>query len=186
MENLKKILIDALDRFSEKTGICVISDPLRHPSSSDVVTLDIPGYRQTNSFSCGFAAGLMVLHAFRPTASIDAFYRKVRPTSERGASTRKVVDALRKSGVGVSVRTNLSFRTIRETVDQGFPIIACVHTNEPDVHHWVVIYGYGLKPNRLFIAGNGKPVFDRREHLWTEYSRNMAPEKGFGLVCWGK
>jgi hypothetical protein len=186
MEHLARLLVDAVDKFSEKTGICVIADPLRHRSSNEVVTLDVPGYRQTNSFSCGFAAGLMVLHTFRPSASIDAFYRKVRPTSERGASTRKVVDALRKSGVGVSVRTDLTFRSIRETIDQGFPIIACVHANEPGVQHWVVIYGYGLKPNRLFVAGNGLPFFDRREHLWADYSKTMAPEKGFGLVCWGK
>lgn len=186
MDVLTKILVGALDEFSAKTGICVISDPLRHLSSSDVVTLNIPGYRQTNSFCCGFVAGLMVLHTFRPSASIDAFYRKVRPTSEYGASTRKVVNALRKSGVGVSIRTNLTFRSIRETLDQGYPIIACVHANEPDVQHWVVIYGYGLKPNRIFIAGNGKFFFNKREHLWSEYSKGMAPAKGFGLVCWGK
>ncbi len=47
------------------------------------MTLAVPGYRQVESDTCGFAAGLMVLHTFHPRADIDAFYRRVRPTRSR-------------------------------------------------------------------------------------------------------
>lgn len=171
--------------FAENTGICVISDWLRHPCTDDVVTLDIPGYRQVESFTCGFVAGLMVLHTFRPNASIDRFYYAVRPTLNHGASTRKVVNALRKSGVGVSIRNDLNFAEICKQIDNGFPIISTVITNDADTDHWIVIYGYGIKPSRVFIAANGLPYFARREYSFAEYSKLASP-RGFGLVCWGK
>lgn len=180
-----QLISDCLDKFSEMTGICVIRDRLSHPGSPDVVTLAIPGYLQVESYTCGFVAGLMVLHAFRPKASIDRFYHAVKPTSRHGASTRKIVNALRRSGVGVSIRNDLDFAGIREQIDSGFPIISCVHTDDPDVDHWVVIYGYGIKPNRVFIAANGLPYLSRREYSFAEYS-NIASPRHFGLVCWGK
>jgi hypothetical protein len=176
---------DLLDGFSEKTGICVVRDRLSHPCSPEVVTLDIPGYRQVESYTCGFVAGLMVLHTFRPTACIDAFYKAVKPTEKHGASTRKVVNALRKFDIGVSIRHDLDFTAICQQIDSGFPIIACVHTSDPEIDHWVVIYGYGTRPNRVFIAANGLPYFARREYTYAEYARLSAP-KGFGLVCWGE
>jgi hypothetical protein len=178
-------LSDIRDIFADKTGICIVPDRLSHPRSELVVTLDIPGYVQVESYTCGFVAGLMVLHTFRPKASIDRFYRAVRPTSRHGASTGKVVNALRKSGVGVSIRNDLDFAGIRKQIDEGFPIISCVHTDDPAIDHWVVIYGYGIKPNRVFIAANGKPFLARREYSFAEYS-NLVSHRRFGLVCWGK
>lgn len=174
-----------LDAFAERTGICVVRDRLSHPCSPDVVTLDVPGYRQVESYTCGFVAGLMVLHACRPGACIDRFYKAVRPTYTHGTSTRKVVGALRKSGVGVSIRNDLDFDGIRARIDNGFPIISCVKTGDPNVEHWVVIYGYGIRPNRVFLAANGLPYLARREYPFAEYSRMSSPRR-FGLVCWGK
>jgi hypothetical protein len=184
-EFLRKEVAPRIDAWSNRTGIVVVRDRLSHPGTDDVVTLDIAAYRQVESYTCGFVAGLMVLHTFRPSASIDRFYREVRPCSRYGASTRKVADALRKSGVGVSVRHDLDFAGIRGQIDAGFPIIACVHTDDPAVEHWVVIYGYGLRPNRVFIAANGLPYFARRKYSYAEYSRLSSPSR-FGLVCWGK
>ena len=149
------------------------------------MTLNIAAYRQVESYTCGFVAGLMVLHTFRPSASVDRFYRKVRPNPRTRASTRKVTEALRNSGVGVSVRHDLDFSGIREQIDAGFPIISCVHTDNPAVEHWVVLYGYGIRPNRVFIAANGLPYLARREYPYSEYSRLSSPKR-FGLVCWGK
>jgi len=76
MENPREILIAALNECSEKTGICVLSAPLKHSSSSDVVnatTVDIPGFRQRNSSSPGYVAGLIGLLPFRPSVSIGEF-----------------------------------------------------------------------------------------------------------------
>ena len=180
-----KIFETLQDDFANYTGICVIRDLLRHPCSDDVVTLDIPGYMQVESFTCGFVAGLMVLHTFRPNASIDKFYKAVQPTKRYGASTRKVAGALRKSGVGVSIHHDLDFAAIRSAIDNGWPMIVCVSTDDSDVHHWVVIYGYGTKPNRVFIAANGLPYLAKREYLYSEYAKMSQPAK-FGMVCWGK
>lgn len=184
-EKFAEKCLAAIDGFAERTGICVIRDRLNHPGSPDVVTLDISGYRQLESFTCGFVAGLMVLHTYRPTASIDRFYRAVNPTRLYGASTRKVADALRKSGIGVSIRHNLDFAEIRRQIDSGFPIITCIKTASPLVDHWVVIYGYGRNSDRVFLAGNGIPYFARREILWRDFAKKTRP-KNFGLVCWGK
>lgn len=180
-----KAIQDFLDIFAENTGIVVISDPLSYPSSENVVTLDVPGYRQVESYTCGFVAGLMVLHTFRPKASIDRFYHAVNPTHSHGTSTRKVVNALRGFGVGVSIRKDLNFAGIREQIDSGFPIITCVRTKDEDVDHWVVLYGYRRNPNKVFIAANGLPYFGRREYTVKEY-RTLVRPLGFGLVCWGK
>ncbi|MBX3739974.1 MAG: hypothetical protein KF712_03205 [Akkermansiaceae bacterium] len=173
------------DSFAERTGICVLRDRLGHPISDDVVTLDITGYRQIESYTCGFVAGLMVLHTFRPEANIDRFFKAVRPTQKYGASARKVVNALRNFRIGVSIREDLDFSGIRKQIDNGFPIITCVHTDDPHIDHWVVIYGYGTKPNRVFIAANGLPYLARREYSFAEYSKLASPRR-FGLVCWGK
>ncbi|MCB1204403.1 MAG: hypothetical protein KDN18_09100 [Verrucomicrobiae bacterium] len=185
LATLREVADQARDAFAARTGICVLHDRLKHPGVPGVVTLAVPGYRQVESYTCGFVAGLMVLHTFHPDADIDAFFHRVRPTRRHGASTRKVADALRRSGVGVSIRKRLGFREIRREIDAGFPILTCLKTGDEDVEHWVVIYGYGLKPNRLFIAGNGLPFFDAREISWETYLKTAGSGRA-GLVCWGK
>lgn len=184
-QRISEACLAAIDRLAERTGIRVVRDRLSHPSLPDVVTLEVSGYRQAESFTCGFVAGLMVLHTFRPSASIDRFYRAVNPTRLYGASTRKVASALRRSGIGVSIRHNLDFKAIQTQINNGFPIITCIKTSDPSVDHWVVIYGYGRNSARLFVAGQGIPYFARREILWMDFNRKIRP-KGFGLVCWGK
>ncbi len=63
----------ALDLISETTGFVAVRDRLYHPGGDDVVTPDLPGYKQTNTFGCGAIAGLMILRTFKPKASIDDF-----------------------------------------------------------------------------------------------------------------
>ncbi len=105
--SLRRASDQVRDAFAAKTGISVLHDRLKHPAVPGVVTLAVPGYRQAESYTCGFAAGLMALHTFHPRADIDAFCRRVRPTPRHGASTRKVANALRISGVAVSIRKSL-------------------------------------------------------------------------------
>jgi len=182
---LRRASDQARDSFAAKTGICVLHDRLKHPAVPGVATLAVPGYRQVESYTCGFAAGLMVLHTFHPRADIDAFYRLVRPTPRHGASTRKVANALRMSGVGVSIRKGLGFHEIRREIDAGFPILTCLKTEVEGIEHWVVIYGYGLTPNRLYFAGSSVRSIDGREMSWAAYSKEAGSGRT-GLVCWGK
>jgi len=174
------------DRLSEKTGIVAMRDRLLHPGTPDTITLDIPGYKQTNTFSCAVTAGLMVLHTFQPSASVDRFYHLVNPDEETGAEPWKLVRALRQSKIGVSERCNLHWKDIQRSISDGFPIITLVRTKNPDVDHWVVIYGVGSDPDRVFVAANGWLLFGRREYQWHEFQSNCWRPQGYGLVCWGK
>ena len=175
----------ALDLISDKTGFVAVRDRLHHPSGSDVVTLAVPGYRQTNTYSCGAIAGLMILRTFKPKASLDEFYRRINPDPEHGSDTPELLRALRKSGVGVDERYNLNWRSVSNAIRDGYPIATVVNTKKAQVLHWVVIYGVGVNPNRVYIAGDGLPWIGKREYAWPDFVRRWRP-KGFGLVCWGK
>src|SRR6185295_7778849 len=48
------------------------------------------------------------------------------------------------------------------TIDEGFPIIGVIENPGSEAAHWIVIYGYGRKPDRLFLATNGIPIFKRK------------------------
>ncbi len=189
LQTLRATLSDlagrALDTFSETTGFVAVRDRLHHPGGDDVVTLDVPGYKQANTFCCGAIAGLMILRTFQPKASIDAFYRLVDPDADHGTDTAELVRALKKSGVGVDVRYNLNWRSVHKAIHDGFPIATVINTKDTSIHHWVVIYGVGLNPNRVYLAGDGPPWIGKREHAWPDFTRRWRP-KGFGLVCWGK
>ncbi len=186
MKNAQRLAGGLVDRLSEKTGIVAMRDRLLHPGTEDVLTLEVPGYKQTNTFSCAVTAGLMVLHTFRPRASVDRFYRWVNPHEENGAQPWKLIRALRRSKVGVSERNSLTWEDVHELISDGFPIITLVRTNDPEIDHWVVIYGVGVHPNRIFIAANGWPLIGRREYRWTEFESAWWRPRGYGLVCWGK
>ena len=180
----------ALDLFARTTGVRLLLDPLRHPGGKDVCTLDLPGYRQIESYTCGFVAGAMILHTFRPSASLKEFFDQCRPDYDTGLQTNKLIRCLRTNHIGVSPRYDLDFETIVSTIDQGYPIITLTRTPRTNEAHWVVIYGYGRHPNRVFIAGEGLPLINnftgQKEIPWSTFSGSKWAERGFGLVCWGK
>ncbi len=185
-----QVLTSGLDLLVEKTGMRILKERLDHPGTCDVTTLLVPGYKQTQAYTCGFVAGLMVLHALYPKASAEAFYRRVRPDPKMGTSNKKLIQALRHSGVSLSVvSSGLGFPEIQRNIDSGFPILTLLKTNSEDVTHWVVIYGYGIKsgkaPKRIFAAGNGLPFFNQPAIPWPRF-RQMQSPLGFGLVCWGR
>jgi hypothetical protein len=168
----------------------LLPDPLSHPACERANTLDLPGYKQMDGYSCGFVAGAMVLRAFHPRRSLRRFFNLCRSDYDRGISTTALISALRASGVGISIRRDLTFSGIVKTLDAGYPIITVVHTPVPNVDHWVVIYGYGRNPNRLFIAGDGLRIIRvwgaRKEVAWDTFQQTVWAYRGQGLVCWGK
>jgi len=174
------------DYYVDRTGVAIIEECLKHPTSGDVVTLDVPGYCQTQDFTCGFVAGMMVTHSIYPNRSIDRFYRLCNPHKVYGMGTQKLAGALRKNGVAVGIRDDLNHCSIRNAIDSGYPIITCVHTGDEEIDHWVVIYGYGVRPNRVFLAGNGFPYLNRKEYDFKFFSSELWAPKGNGLICWGK
>ena len=185
-ERAKKVL----DTFAHTTGIRLVPDPLRHPGGEDVCTLEVQGYRQLESYTCGFAAGAMILHTFHPGACLDTFFEQCNPDYDNGLETKPLIRCLRANGLGVSEKHDLTFEKIVTTINQGFPIITLTRTRDRSTEHWVVLYGYGRNPNRVFFAGEGLPVVNNftgeKEILWSEFSRSKWAQRGFGLVCWGK
>ncbi len=172
-----------LDWFSGKTGIVLVDDWLTHPETPDVITLALPGYRQTNTFACGFTAACMVVHHFYPRRSINRLYELVRPDTEMGTSTARLKQALRKSGLAVQERDDLKWTDIHRAIESNCPVIVKVTTRKPDVLHWCVIYGTGKKPNRVFLAGVGTPLIGRKEFSFFEFSAAKWETRGFGLIC---
>ncbi len=169
-------------------GIEYIDDPLPGPRNDDEVILDVPGYRQTKDYTCGFVAGLIVLHTFFPKRSAARFLKDTRPRESWGLTSWKLVKVLRKNGVGISKRLKMSFRGVKKEIDLGFPIITSVKTNVRGEYHWVVIYGYGQRPHRVFVAGNGIPYLDfirGKDALWSKFSKTLCPDGEF-LVTYGK
>ncbi len=183
--NARKLALKALDRIAEYSGLRVIRDPIRYPvDDRNVSILQIPGYRQTDSYSCGAVVALMMVHTWHPDVSTRYVYELCRPDSEIGTPAARLVRALRKCGVGVGKRTDLKWRDIIQAIGQGFPIITTVMRE--DCLHLTVIYGVGRKPDRLYMIGNSLPVFGRKEYSRYEFEKAMWAPRGSGMICWGK
>ena len=183
--SIKTWLSDKAENFAVKTGIAYLGDPLVFAMNDRETTLEIPGYRQTQLYTCGFVAGLMVLHTFKPKASADRFYAKVDPDPEWGIETGPLARALRRSGIGVRIRHDLTFSEICGSIEDGYHIISTVRQGGPDDLHWIVVYGCGRSPNVVFVAGNGLPYLGKKKVAWSDFARLWSP-RGNGLVCWGK
>lgn len=147
---------------------------LEHPhADAEVVTLPIPGYRQVRSYSCGYASVLMVARYFFPDAPALELYRRLG-TGTDGTRQTAIVRELRGVGVSVGVRYDMTFDLLCKTIDQGKPIIAYLN----DAEHWLVLYGYGRHPARVFVA-DPRPGH-RCQEQWETYGPRLG---GFGIAC---
>jgi len=150
--------------------------------------LAVPGYSQLDPYSCGATAGWAVVKTYHPKASFRTFYKNCNPLPFEGTTEGKLVRALRRNGVAVSLRSNLNYARIREAIEGGFPVITTVSYENADADHWIVIYGVGWQPRRVFLCNQvlqGWPGFGRDELSWPEF-RSLWSPAGRGLVCWGK
>lgn len=177
---MKETFEHLLNLAADITGVRSLPDVLSHPS--DDVTLGLRGLYQTQPHTCGAVAGLMVLHYFKPRTGSDAFFQSVNPTEADGTSTCKLVRALRRHGLRVQVRLDMTFADFVAAIDQDRPVLVTVKTRERKTQHWVVVYGYGRRPQRLFLAGTGLPLVSQKQYGWAEFRRKWA-DKGAGLVC---
>ena len=149
--------------------------------------LAVPGYSQLDPYSCGATAGWAVVKTFHPKASFRKFYRDCDPLPFEGTTETKLVRALRRNGVGVSVRADLNYRSIRASIEAGFPVITTIGYQQAEAEHWVVVYGAGWRPRRVFVCNQilqGWPGFGRKELTWGDF-RSLWQHRT-GLICWGK
>ena len=155
LQILKKQAERLVDAVSDFTGYAAVRVPLQKASRPREVTLDFTGYRQINSYACGAVAAAMVVKFLRPQVSFERIHAAVDPTQKSGAGTLRVMRALRSLRVGVSRKTHLTFDDVCNAIDASRPVLVCVKTDDPRTQHWVVIYGYGRRPNLVFVAGLG-------------------------------
>lgn len=179
---ISTLLSKAGDAISDWTGYAATRVPLSRASGPDEVTLGLPGYCQLDSYGCGVVAGVMALKHFKPRASFSAFYARVDPHPEHGTPTSRLIGALQRSGLLVTERHGLTFEDLCAAIDAGSPIIVVIQNPGADAAHWVTVYGYGLKPNRVFIATNGLPFVATNEFPLHQFARLWSPH-GNGLLC---
>lgn len=168
---------------TEALGLRHLPDVLSHPRGPHVETIRIPAFVQTQTYTCGPVAALMVVRHFRPEYPAGKVYSRADADPDYGTGVGRLVRVLRECGIRVRERSNLAFRDIVDAIDRGRPVITVVNTDRERVSHWVVLYGYGKKPSRVFLAANGPPVVGRREYRWDEFLKHHWTAAGFGLVC---
>ena len=148
--------------------------PLAHyPRDPQVVTLPLPGYRQARNYCCGFASVLMILKHFeRLLGGQDLF--EALGTAQDGTGQSAIVRVLRAEGVRANIRYDVDFKCLASTIDAGKVLVGYLNDEE----HWLVIYGYGRDPMRVFVAD---PEPEKScEYLWQGYGERLHR---FGIVC---
>jgi hypothetical protein len=146
-----------------------------HQARTGAVTLPVPGFRQVRSYSCGFASTLMIARYFGVATPGADVYRRLG-TDGTGTRQTAIVKVLRQLGLRAGVRYDVDFERIARGIDDGKPIIGYL----VDVEHWLVIYGYGRAPERIFVA-DPRPL-EQCEQLWAPYGARLG---GFGIFCSG-
>jgi len=180
-----KALVKAWDKTCDALKFRTLPNKLIHkPGDPTVETLKMPVWTQTQSYSCGFVATLMVLRYFHlDFKGAEEVFRDTKPDTEKGVKPGKVIKVLRDYGVQVSKREEMDFADIRDAIDAGRPILTAVNIDE-DTAHWVVIYGYGTRKKQVFIAPYSKPFVKCAKALgWDLFRKDFWERPGFGLVC---
>ena len=167
------------------TRLRKIPDPFDDYAEDGETKLAVPFYCQTDWYSCGAIAGWSVVETFHPKADFARFYRDCNPSPTEGMGETRLIRALRKHGVGVGIRRDFDFDSIAEAIESGYPIIAGVGHEFSDGDHWIIIYGVGYHPKRVFLANIVRPGCSREEFTWREF-RSEWSSRGHGLMCWGK
>jgi hypothetical protein len=165
------------------TGIRYGTMNLAGPRDEDDTVLEVPGYFQTESYTCGFTAGLMALHAFKPRSSASRFFRTVDPDRDDGVPTPKLVASLRAHGLGTRAMRTHTHDALAARIEAGEPVVTQVN-NGQSYNHWVVVYGV-RRGRDVFVAGNGVLGFGRSIYPWGEFRRVWRPRDG-AFSCWGK
>ena len=119
MFGIREILIEAAQTVGDiidDRGLEYLQPRLPGANESGVA-LDIVSYAQTASYTCGYIAGLMIVHTFHPSRSRDAFRRRTKVDHHGQTPVWSLVRALRASGVGVSVKYKMEFEDLRSSID---------------------------------------------------------------------
>lgn len=163
-------------RYRPKTPYAAPPFALVHrPEDASVCTLPLHGYRQARNYCCGFASALMVLRHFeRPLAGQALF--EALGTGRDGTGQTAIVQVLRSQGIRANLRYDADFTRVVRAIDRGKLLIGYLHDEE----HWLVLYGYGRGPDRVFVADPEPDPKKVCEQPWESYGSRLG---GFALVC---
>lgn len=121
--------------------------PVRPAADSSVITLPVPGFRQARDYTCGFATTLMVMRYFAARTPATELFRRLG-TDRDGTRQSAIVRELRAGGLRANIRYDVDFARICLEIERNKLIIGYLH----DAEHWLLIYGYGRDPERVFVA----------------------------------
>lgn len=115
----------------------------------------------------------MVLKHFERALCGQALFEALG-TARDGTGQSAIVRVLRTEGVRANIRYDADFECIASSIDAGKVLIGYLDDEE----HWLVLYGYGRDPQRVFVAD---PEPEKAcEHLWVGYGERLGR---FAIVC---
>lgn len=144
-----------------------------HDRPDSVTVETLRAYRQSRNYSCGFASVLMILRSFGQAVEGKELFERLG-TGRSGTRQTAILRELRRSGMSANVRYDFNFDALCRSIDAQKLIVGYLF----DVEHWLVIYGYGVEPRRVFVA-DPRPG-ERCEQPWETYADRL---NGFGIVC---
>jgi len=115
----------------------------------------------------------MVLRYFDPNVSGMELFRSLG-TGRDGTRQTAIIRELRARGIRISIRYDCGFDRLKSAIDRGCPVVSYLN----DLEHWIVVYGYGEFPQRVFVA-DPRPQ-EPCEQQWDDYGPRLG---GFGIVC---
>ncbi len=116
---------------------------------------------------------MMVMHYFGGTVPGHELFQRLG-TGRDGTRQNAIVRELRDLGVRVNVRYDVGFGRLATEIDRGKLIISYL----TDLEHWVVLYGYGASPLRVYAAD--PRAQQPCEHMWLDYGPRL---NHFGMIC---
>ncbi len=112
-------------------------------------TLEVSGFRQVRSYTCGYAVTATVLDYFGEYIPAAQLFRRLG-TGRDGTRQNAIVRELRSQGIRASVRYDVGFDRVCHEVDRDKLIISYL----ADAEHWVVVYGYGEESRSRLRRGS--------------------------------
>jgi ABC-type bacteriocin/lantibiotic exporter with double-glycine peptidase domain len=181
-DEISPFTTDHMDKVFTELRLEYVQELLSRATHKDDIVLDIPGYRQIKSYTCGMVSGLMVLHHFNVKIDALKFHDHCRAHQTWGISTRKLANALRKLKIKVSIKKKPTFEVIADAISEGKPVITTVKRRH-EIQHWIVIYGVNRKTKEIFVAGD-KFWWSREptRHKWEPYRKRFPAGSDF-LIC---
>lgn len=115
----------------------------------------------------------MVLRYYEVSLAATELFRRLG-TGRDGTRQSALIREIRAAGLRANARHDVDFGRICQAVDRNKLVIGYLE----DLEHWLLIYGYGLAPNRVFVAD---PRPDAPcEQPWDEFGARL---NGFGIIC---